>query len=79
MKDIELKNKITIFLEHQYNTHKTFPQEFTAKETADAVNGVPTRIGVVAEAVVKELRARGVNIAYVKNGNPRKFVIKEPQ
>jgi len=75
MNDIELKNKVIKFLERKSYSFKTFPQEFTARETAESVGGVTTRIGFVAEKAVRELRARGVKIRYNKSTTPRKFII----
>lgn len=76
MKDSVLKNKVIKFLYEMAISHKTFPQTFTARETAEAVHGVMTRIGFISNDVIKELNARGIQIVYISSINPRKFVIK---
>lgn len=77
MKDTELKNKVIAFLEKEAKKCKTFPQMYTAKETAEAVGGVTTRIGVISNDVVSELSARGIKIKYEKTSISRRFVIEK--
>lgn len=77
MKDTELRNKVIAFLEKEAAKCKTFPQMFTAQETAEAVGGVATRIGVISNDVVAELSARGINIRYEKTTTSRRFVISK--
>ena len=77
MKDIELKNKVIRFLVAEHETTKIFPREFTAKESAEMAGGLHTRVGVIASSVVDELTARGINIRYEKDSNPRKFVMEK--
>lgn len=73
MKNIELQNKAIIWLEIQSKTFRTRPQNYTPKEVAEGVGGTYGAVGKIADAVVKELTARGIAIEYLKIGNSRKF------
>ena len=77
MKDIELQNRVIDFLEKKAKQSRTFPQRFTAKEAAEAVGGVTTRIGFISKNTVAELVGRGINIKYEITPASRRFVIDE--
>ncbi len=77
MKDVELQNKVIEFLESMASQTKIFPRKFTAKETAEAVGGVTTRIGLVQKFVIAELVARGIEIKYEKSASSRSFVLSK--
>ena len=76
MKDTVLNNKVIKFLGEMAELYQTFPQTFTAQETAKEVGGVTTRIGFISSDVIKELNARGIDVVYNKGSNPRKFIIR---
>lgn len=73
MKDSELTNKAVEHLAELATTHKSRPQRFTPKEICDAIGGVHTALGRVADQVVTELTAREVEIRYVRAGKNRYF------
>lgn len=73
MNDTELKNKAINWLEKQSEICRTRPYQFTPKEVADAVLGTYTALGRVADAVVTELKARGIRAQYVRQRNKRFF------
>lgn len=73
MKDSELANKAIEYLAEQDKTNRSRSRRFAPKEMTDAIGGVHTAVGRVADQVVTELIARGVNIRYVRSGNNRYF------
>lgn len=73
MSNVELKNMVIEWLQGIDKKFIVRPCRFTPKEVADAVGGVHTAVGKIAEDVVLELSARGVRICYLKLGNRRFF------
>ncbi|MFY9185588.1 MAG: hypothetical protein WBJ45_08600 [Limnohabitans sp.] len=73
MKDIELKNKVIIWLKEKSIEYKTRPQKFTPTEVAHAVGGNSNRIGFVDRDIELELNAQGIDIRYVNKGSKRYF------
>ena len=66
MTETELNNKSVTWLELQDRRFKLRPQQFRPKEVAEAVGGAYGILGRIADDVVAELRARGVQIRYVR-------------
>ena len=73
MSNTTLKNKAVIWLEKQSKACKTRPYRFAPKEITDVIGGVHTSLGSVQDGVVTELKARGVKIRYLRQGNKRFF------
>ena len=76
MTDSELANKAIEHLARLDKTNKRRPRPFGPKEITDAIGGVHTAIGRVADQIVIELKARGVKIEYVRSGNKRHFELR---
>jgi len=75
MNNIELKNKCVEYIFEKIRENKCFPIKFTPKEIADSVGGYAGNVGRVSENIVKELKARGVNIQYIRKNDRRYFEI----
>ena len=73
MRNSELLNLAITRLLELNETYKIRPKKFTPKEIAEAVGGSYTALGHVALQVERELRARGVQIQYVRIGSRRFF------
>ena len=73
MNEIELRNHAIDLLEKYSKRFKSRPHSFTPKEIAEEIGGAYSTLGKVADAVVSELKARGVRIAYRRVGNKRCF------
>lgn len=61
------------WLDEQDKLFLTRPKRFAPQEITTATGGYPPTLGKVAEAVIKELRSRGVKIRYLKVGSKRWF------
>lgn len=79
MKDIDLKHKIIEYFLEKADSYKTFPQSFTPTMIGDNIGAYIPRIGSVADAVIKELQGRGIDIEYKKEGNKKEFCHEWPQ
>jgi hypothetical protein len=61
------------WLDAQDKVYLTRPKRFSPQEVTTAVGGYPPTLGNVADAVTRELQARGVKIRYLMVGNRRWF------
>ena len=61
------------WLAAQNEIYLTRPKRFSPQEVTTAVGGYPPTLGNVADAVTRELQARGVRIRYLMVGNRRWF------
>lgn len=75
MNHTELTNKAIQWLDAQHHIVQCRPHSYAPKEIADAIGGAYTALGGVADAVVTELRARGVDIRYERINNKRRFTL----
>lgn len=75
MKDNELKNRVVSWLLDQAKLRNDRPLKFEPKHIAEQVGGLPNRVGVVRDDVLKALAVNGINAFYENQGNKRYFVL----
>jgi hypothetical protein len=73
MNETELRNAAIRWLSDQSKIIKLRPHPFTPTEVTREVGGYPGTLGKIADVVVSELRAQGVNVRYVRSARTRFF------
>ena len=77
MNKFDVRTKAVQFLHNESEKVITRPHQlvFTAKHVSSAFGGYAGLLGKVADNVVQDLLAMGVHCRYIRNSNPRKFIL----
>lgn len=76
MRDADLSIELVDYLERQLKLANGARVEFTPKLLSRKIpDSYPPSIGKVADGVITILRARGWKVRYMRDRNPRVFVI----